>query len=60
MSEPMTYIARKPCGCLAMAAFDSPDMTQRTAREVSKAIRAGLMVDRVPTADVRTMAWRCE
>jgi len=58
-SESMSYIAKKPCGCLSMAIVDNPDHKRDTAREISKAVRLGETIERVPTETVRTMDWEC-
>jgi len=55
----MSYVARKPCGCFAMAVVDNPDHKRDVAKEVAKAIRRGETVTRVPSEDVRTMDWEC-
>ena len=54
-----TFVGLKKCGCLAMAVVDSPEHKQETAREVSKAIRDGLDVQRLSTQTVREMPWKC-
>ena len=55
----MSYVARKPCGCVSMAIVDNPDHKREVAREVAKAVRLGETVDRLPVEDVRTMPWKC-
>jgi len=55
----MSYVARKPCGCVSMAIVDNPDHKGEVAREVAKAVRLGETVDRLPVEDVRTMPWKC-
>jgi hypothetical protein len=57
--EYMSYIATKECGCLTMAAVDSPENKKVVAREVAKAIRMGEKVERVTCEHVRTMEWKC-
>jgi hypothetical protein len=59
-TESMTFLALAPCGCVKMAVVDSADHRPLTAREVSLMIRRGYRVERVTTAEVRTMPWRCE
>ena len=59
MTESMSYISKKPCGCLAMAVVDNPDHKKETAKEIARAIRAGETVERVTTEQVRTMNWKC-
>ena len=58
-SESMSYIAKKPCGCLSMAIVDNPDHKKDVAKEISKAVRLGETVERVTTETVRTMDWKC-
>lgn len=58
MSE--TYIGLRPCGCLAMAIVDNLEHRKDVAREVGKAIREGLNVQKVSTETVRTMPWKCK
>ena len=55
----MSYVARKPCGCLAMAVVDNPAHAKDTAKEIAKAIRLGETVDRLPVEEVRAMPWKC-
>jgi hypothetical protein len=57
--QSMSYISKKPCGCLAMAIVDNPEHKKDVAREIAKAIRAGETVERVTTESVRTMEWEC-
>ena len=57
--ENMSYISKKPCGCLCMAVLDNPDHKRDVAKEIAKAIRLGETVERVPTETVRTMDWKC-
>lgn len=54
-----SYISRKPCGCLAWAAVDTPANAKSIARAMASAVRFGIAVERVTTEDVRTMPWRC-
>jgi len=58
--DSQTYIGLKDCGCLVMASVDSPDHKRETAKEIAKAIREGLNVQKLSTAFVRTMPWKCE
>ena len=55
----MSYVARKPCGCVTMAIVDNPAHAKDTAKEISKAIRLGETVDRLPVEAVRAMPWKC-
>jgi len=60
MSETsMSYISRKPCGCLSMAVVDNPEHKKDVANEIAKAVRRGETVDRVTSEQVRTMDWKC-
>ena len=53
--EPMAYIARKACGCIVMACVDVPlpEVRKDNAKEISKAIRDGLTIERVTCEYVR-------
>jgi len=59
MTESMSYIAKKPCGCVTMAIVDNPDHKNEVAREISQAVRQGETVERVTSESVRTMVWDC-
>lgn len=48
------YIGRLPCGCILASVYDLPDM----GRYVSKMIRDGLAVGRVPLAEAKVV-WEC-
>lgn len=58
-STNMSYISKKPCGCLSMAIVDNPDHKKDVAREIAKAIRLGETIERVTLESVRTMDWEC-
>ena len=55
MTESMSYITKKPCGCLSMAIVDNPDHKHDVAREIGEAILQGETVERVTSESVRTM-----
>lgn len=57
--ESMSYISRRPCGCLSMAVVDNPEHKRDVAKEVAKAIRLGETVERVTSESVRKMDWWC-
>ena len=56
--ENMAYIAKKPCGCIAMAVVDNPEHRRDTAKEVASCIKEGYIIERVTTDYVREN-WRC-
>lgn len=55
----MSYLSRKPCGCLGMAVVDNPEHKRDVAKEIAKAVRLGEIVERVPLEKVRRTMWRC-
>jgi len=55
----MTYIGRKPCGCIRFAMVDNPEHKREVAKEIAHAIRDGLAIERVTTEYVRETAWTC-
>lgn len=55
----MSYIGRKPCGCVVCAAVDSPQYRKEVARDIAKWVRSGLTIERVPCSDVRTLPFGC-
>lgn len=55
--DSMAYIGRAPCGCLRLAMVDKPSRSPLIAREVARAIRDGLTVERVTCEFVRTTPW---
>ena len=59
MSEDMCYIGRKDCGCIVLAIVDNPEHKKDTAREVGKAIKDGLKIERVTDQFVRDNMKRC-
>jgi len=56
-SEPMAYIARKPCGCFVFAGVDTPSARAGNAKETAWAMRKGYAIDRVTCQYVRDN-WR--
>ena len=52
------YIAKKECGCIVMACVDNPEHRRDTAKEVAKAIREGLVIERA-SADFVREHWFC-
>ena len=59
MSESMTYIAKRPCGCIVAASVDNPERRADVAEFVSDCIREGYTVERVTTEDCRNGQWAC-
>ena len=59
VGKTMSYVALKPCGCLAIAIVDNPAHAGDIAREIAKGIRQGYHFDRVPSQRVREMALLC-
>jgi len=59
IAEPDTLVGWKSCGCLGIAIVDTLEHRRDTAREIGKAIREGYRIERLPTATVRTMEWKC-
>jgi hypothetical protein len=57
--EPMTYIARKDCGCIVFAGVDTPEMRKENAKEVASCIRDGYTIERVTCQFVRETDWFC-
>lgn len=55
-NEP-AYIARRPCGCIAMVAVDAPEYAKDLAKEIGKCIRKGYAIERVTVGQVRTTHW---
>ena len=60
MSEPMAYIARKPCGCVVFVTVDDERYKQDTAKEIAECIREGLTVERVTCEAVRDGDFGCK
>lgn len=55
----MTYVAKKPCGCIAMVAADKPHVMADAADDLARCMKEGMAVKRIPTTEVRTMPWWC-
>lgn len=55
-TDPMCYVGRRPCGCVAYAAVDRPAAERRNdiARDVAEMIREGWTVERQTAAWVRS------
>ncbi len=51
----MAYMAKCSCGRMVMACMDNPAHKKDTAKEVSKAIKAGYAISRVDVKEVRAM-----
>lgn len=58
-TEPMAYIARRPCGCFVWAGVDEPSHRAGNAKEAAWAIGEGYAVDRVTCQYVREN-WRSD
>lgn len=61
--EIMCYVAKCKCGCgLVFASVDEPTQSaarrRDTAKELAKLVRAGLTIERMTVAQVRTAQWR--
>ena len=55
------YVGRwHSCDCVAAVCMDMPDHPKDTAKAVSDYIRRGYRVERLPSATVREMPWRCD
>ena len=56
------YIGKAACcGKVVFCTVDSDDHKRDTAREVARAVRDGLLVERHPIEDIRTMSFgRCK
>lgn len=49
----VAYVGRAECGHIVFAAVDSPEHKKGTARDVAKAIRDGLTIEKMTVAEVR-------
>ncbi len=58
--EPLAYIGRKSCGCIVLAIVDVPEHKKDTAKELAKAIRDGLTIERVTVEFVRKNMFWCD
>jgi hypothetical protein len=54
------YVGIKPCGCVTCATVDSPEHGKDVAKDVSRYIKDGLKVERIPVEEARTRLKRCE
>lgn len=60
MSERFAYVGRwTTCACVAAVVIDEPEHPRDTAKSVADFIRRGFRVERIPSATVREMDWRC-
>ncbi len=57
--ENMCYIGRKSCGCIELAVVDNPEHKEKTAKEIAKAIKWGLKIERVSVQYVRDNMRHC-
>jgi hypothetical protein len=57
--EPMTHVFFKPCGCLACAIVDKPEMYPELGRAYRYAEKHGETYKKMETQEVRTMEWKC-
>jgi hypothetical protein len=59
MSDKQTFIGRKSCGCVVFAMVDEPEPSdyyrKELAKELAKAIRQGLTIEKVPVEYVRNL-----
>jgi citrate lyase alpha subunit len=59
MGDKQTFIGKKPCGCVVFAMVDEPDPSdyyrKELAKELAKAIRQGLTIEKVPVEYVRNL-----
>jgi len=55
MSFTYDYVGTWPCGCVLAVVSDMPMYAKDTAKSVSKLIRDGVKVDRVPHETFQTM-----
>ena len=55
----MTYVGKAPCGCIRFAVVDNPEHLKENAKEIARAMRAGLTINRMVTDDVREAKWGC-
>ena len=57
--ELMSYIGRKPCGCVVFATIDRPEYKKDIAREIGKCLRQGLTIERMPVEQARPLITKC-
>ena len=55
----MAYIARKGCGCIVAATADDPGRRSAVARDISRWVKAGYVVERVTGDYVREHRFGC-
>jgi hypothetical protein len=59
MSDKQTFIGRKSCGCVVFAMVDEPNPSdyyrKELAKELAKAIRQGLTIEKVSCEFVRNL-----
>lgn len=60
MSEYMSYVGLKACGCCVAAAVDSPEWQEDTAKFVADLVAGGLVVERKTTEWVRENMKGCK
>ena len=53
-----SYVATKPCGCVRLIVVDDEVSSYRAA-PLSAAVRDGLVIERVLTADAQKRQWTC-
>ena len=49
-TEPMVYLARKPCGCVVAVQVDTPEYSRAVAKEIGNWVRDGYTVERMTVA----------
>lgn len=61
MAEELGYVARRPCGCLCMAAtVHAVQESAETRKEIAEMMAEGLSIERMSYPDIRKAPWRCE
>ena len=55
----MAYIARRGCGCIVAATADDPGRRSAVARDISRWVKAGYVVERVTGDYVREHMREC-
>lgn len=53
MPETMSYVGKKPCGCVVAAVVDDPNHKRDVARTIAEWVKGGLTVERVTHDYVR-------
>ena len=59
VKEPMTHIFLKPCGCLACAIVNVPEMFGELAKAQRYAKKHDETYQLIETQTVREMEWQC-